>query len=201
MTIFKFSTHYHISISIALLVLLIGLPETKSKRSKNMSVRAAGIIIYRGARPYEFLLMKANYPPYHWSPPKGHHDGNETDIQAAVRETEEETGFRPGDYELNKTFMKEMTYIAHGRNKTVVYYMAKMKKDKDPSLSREHQAFKWVPLKEACDLFQHQEMLDLYYAADVHLVLNKPSDECQESELDFSNIPVASSENSKGTKE
>lgn len=161
-----------------------------------MSVRAAGIVIYRGVRPYDYLLMKANYPPYHWSPPKGHHDGNESDIQAAVRETEEESGYRPSDYELNKFFKHEMSYMAHGRNKTVVYFMAKLKTKRDPTLSKEHQDFKWVNLEEACELFQHQEMEDLYHAADVHLALNRPSDEGKESELDFSDIPIASKEDS-----
>lgn len=164
-----------------------------------MSVRAAGIVIYRGARPYEYLLMKANYPPYHWSPPKGHHDHNETDIQAAIRETEEESGYRPGDYELNKFFKKEMTYVAHGRNKTVVYFMGKMTKDKDPILSKEHQDFKWVSLEEACELFQHQEMEDLYHAADVHLIGNVPSDECKASEVDFSAIPVGTEKDSSSS--
>lgn len=166
----------------------------------NITVRGAGIVLYRGVRPYEYLLIKARYHPFHWSPPKGHHKANETDIQAAVREVEEETGYCPMDYKLDKFFRHELSYIAHGRNKTVVYFLAKVTKTKPPRLSKEHQHFKWTTLEEACELFQHQQMEDLVHAADVNLAMNVPSEECTHSELDFSNIPIASSGNSKSSK-
>lgn len=35
-------------------------------------VRAAGIILCRkGSNNYEYLLLKASYGDFHWSPPKG----------------------------------------------------------------------------------------------------------------------------------
>lgn len=157
-----------------------------------MSARAAGIVLYRGVRPFEYLLMKASYPPYHWSPPKGHHDGNETDIQAAIRETEEESGYTPGDYELDKYFKHEMSYVAHGKNKTVVYFLAKLTKDKPPRVSDEHVEFKWLPLKEACELVQHQQMVDLYQAVDANLAKDVSNE--TRSELDFSSIATGSKE-------
>jgi bis(5'-nucleosidyl)-tetraphosphatase len=46
-------------------------------------LRAAGILLYRcqasqsvATEGVEFLLLKASYPPFHWSPPKGHIDAN-----------------------------------------------------------------------------------------------------------------------------
>ncbi|KAK6748850.1 hypothetical protein RB195_001460 [Necator americanus] len=40
----------------------------------------------------EFLLLQASYPPYHWTPPKGHVDPGEDEWVAALRETKEEAG-------------------------------------------------------------------------------------------------------------
>uniref|UniRef100_A0A8D9FHF7 Bis(5'-nucleosyl)-tetraphosphatase [asymmetrical] n=1 Tax=Cacopsylla melanoneura TaxID=428564 RepID=A0A8D9FHF7_9HEMI len=200
MAVLTMSSNQLINVAIVLMALLLGLSEAKPKRPKNMSVRAAGIILYRGSRPYEYLLMKANYPPYHWSPPKGHLDGNETDLQAAVREVEEESGYKPGDYAFNKNFKHEMEYKAHGRNKTVVYFMAELVNNIPPTLSKEHQDYKWVSLEEGCELFVHHQMEDLFHAADVHLAMNVPSKECKQSELDFSDIPIASEGKSKEEK-
>lgn len=37
-----------------------------------MTVRAAGYVIVRKIQStYEYLLLQASYPDYHWSPPKG----------------------------------------------------------------------------------------------------------------------------------
>ena len=45
----------------------------------NMSIRAAGLIIYRlVAERIEYLLMQTSYGEHHWTPPKGHVDPGET---------------------------------------------------------------------------------------------------------------------------
>lgn len=41
-------------------------------RSKMEMIRAAGMVIYRvNGNAFEYLLLQASYPPFHWTPPKG----------------------------------------------------------------------------------------------------------------------------------
>ncbi|CDJ56307.1 bis(5'-nucleosyl)-tetraphosphatase (asymmetrical), putative [Eimeria maxima] len=89
------------------------------------AVRAGGLLLARyssaaaageaaaaaeAAKP-QFLLMKASYPPYHWSPPKGHVDGDEDFIDAAVRETREETGINPEDIQVVESFHTDLRWV------------------------------------------------------------------------------------------
>lgn len=41
--------------------------------SNNNTVYAAGLVVYRivNRNLFEYLLLKASYPPFHWTPPKG----------------------------------------------------------------------------------------------------------------------------------
>lgn len=76
--------------------------------------RAAGFLIYRHINSsIEYLLLKASYGSYHWTPPKGstmisdkfipqihikfsipgHVDPGEDDFTTALRETREEAGY------------------------------------------------------------------------------------------------------------
>jgi len=44
--------------------------------------------------------------------------------------------------------------------KRVTYWLAKMATEGKVVLSHEHQAFKWLPLEEACKQAKYQEMID-----------------------------------------
>lgn len=85
------------------------------------TVRAAGCVVWR-RRPdgsAEYLLT--HRPRYDdWSHPKGKRDPGETDLETAVREVEEETGFTGAiGPELSST-----AYTDHkGRPKTVRYWL------------------------------------------------------------------------------
>ncbi len=62
------------------------------------SVRAAGGIVHRRTRHglvrYDEIVV-VHRPQYDdWTFPKGKRDGKETDAETAIREIEEETGFR-----------------------------------------------------------------------------------------------------------
>lgn len=51
-------------------------------------VEAAGLLLFTRAEPTQFLLMKH---ADRWDLPKGHAELDETILQTALRETEEET--------------------------------------------------------------------------------------------------------------
>ncbi|MEO8031905.1 MAG: NUDIX domain-containing protein, partial [Gemmatimonadota bacterium] len=62
-----------------------------ARRRPEREVSAGGVIFRRGPdRDLKFLLIRDSYD--NWGFPKGHLEGEETPAQAAMRESEEETG-------------------------------------------------------------------------------------------------------------
>ena len=82
-------------------------------------VRAAGGLVWRISHGAQQVLL-VHRPHYDdWSFPKGKHDLNETDLECAVREVEEETGLSVQVGEALAT----VEYVDHkGRDKTVAYW-------------------------------------------------------------------------------
>jgi 8-oxo-dGTP pyrophosphatase MutT (NUDIX family) len=112
--------------------------------------RAAGFVLTRdvGRREPEYLLL-VNRRDGAPGLPKGHRDGDEDDLQTALRETEEETGL--DEVVVDPWFRAEIAYrVRKGgefRWKTVVYYRARLVSG-EVRLSDEHTAFSWQPLVE-----------------------------------------------------
>ena len=136
-------------------------------------VRAAGLIIFRQLRlekPREYLLLQHSYGDKHWTPPKGHVDIGEDEKTTAVRETQEESGLGPADYTLVEGFQDTLHYKVGGKNKSVVYWLAKLNDcEYRVKLSDEHQDFRWRRIKEACDLVGYKEMQEALLAAEKFL--------------------------------
>ncbi|TGZ54261.1 purine phosphoribosyltransferase family protein Apf [Temnothorax americanus] len=122
--------------------------------------RACGLVIFRRFQgTIQYLLMQTSYGDHHWTPPKGHVDPDESDMETALRETREEAGFVPNDLKIFEDARHEMTYEVKGRPKIVIYWLAELlNPDKPVRLSDEHQAFDWLPLREACDRARYDEM-------------------------------------------
>lgn len=142
-----------------------------------MAKRAAGLVIYRHIetqQPVEYLLLKASYGSRHWSPPKGHVDPGEDDFTTAMRETKEEAGYGASDLRVFEQHRMELRYPVKGREKVVVYWLAKLLQHSMlPVLSEEHTDYKWLPAKEAIELagfpeFQRLiERMEVILAGDV----------------------------------
>ncbi|XP_043831216.1 bis(5'-nucleosyl)-tetraphosphatase [asymmetrical] isoform X1 [Dromiciops gliroides] len=131
-----------------------------------MSLRACGFIIFR--RPcvpkvdnsaIEFLLLQTSYGTNHWTPPKGHVDPGESDLETAFRETKEEAGLDANQLKIIEGFKSELNYVANSKPKTVIYWLAEVK-DYNVAirLCEEHQAYRWLNLEEACKLAQFKDM-------------------------------------------
>ncbi len=75
----------------------------------------------------KFLFLVVKHQDGHWSFPKGHKDGLETDIESAKRELYEETGIKNIDIK-NEKF--EVSYEYEKNNireqKTVYYFLAEV---------------------------------------------------------------------------
>ncbi|EFB22136.1 hypothetical protein PANDA_020041, partial [Ailuropoda melanoleuca] len=131
-----------------------------------MALRACGLIIFRRRliptvdKPaIEFLLLQASDGIHHWTPPKGHVDPGENDLETALRETQEEAGITAGQLTIIEGFRRELNYVARGKPKTVIYWLAEVKDyNVEIRLSQEHQAYRWLGLDEACQLAKFKEM-------------------------------------------
>ena len=134
-----------------------------------VEVKAAGLILIRRlsqGKPFEYLLLRHSYGKRHWTPPKGHVDPGEDEITAAKRETEEEAGISPRDYDIIEGFKHTLFYKARGKEKAVDYWLAKVKDyNCSVKLSDEHQDFKWLEIKKACDVADFDEMKNALLAA------------------------------------
>ncbi|XP_058997945.1 bis(5'-nucleosyl)-tetraphosphatase [asymmetrical] [Mustela lutreola] len=131
-----------------------------------MALRACGLIIFRRCliptvdKPaIEFLLLQASDGIHHWTPPKGHVEPGENDLETALRETQEEAGIAADQLTIIEGFRRELRYVAWEKPKTVIYWLAEVKDyDVEIRLSREHQDYRWLGLDEACQLAQFKEM-------------------------------------------
>jgi bis(5'-nucleosidyl)-tetraphosphatase len=95
-----------------------------------------------------------------WDFPKGELEEGENLIQAAIRETEEETTLQHGaDYILTGKLAPSTTYGSGSKQKTAYYYMGMRMSEKDPYLPvseelgrPENDEYRWVPVEELSDL-------------------------------------------------
>lgn len=83
--------------------------------------KSCGALVYRRNREQiELLLIKNRYGG-HWSFPKGHVEGRETEVQTALREVKEETGL---DISLQSGFRHAVEYFPRPNvTKQVVYFL------------------------------------------------------------------------------
>lgn len=137
--------------------------------------KAAGFVIYR--KNYneiiEYLLMQASYANHHWTPPKGHLEENESNMDAAIRETGEEAGIKVEDLSIDHNFEKVLKYDPKDKpfSKQVTYWLARLINPDTPiMLSNEHQDYKWLPLIEAKKVAVYPEMQELFDDCENYLI-------------------------------
>ncbi|XP_062621406.1 bis(5'-nucleosyl)-tetraphosphatase [asymmetrical]-like [Saccostrea cucullata] len=112
---------------------------------------AAGFIIFRRIeKEVQYLLLQTSYGEHHWTPPKGHVDPGESELQTALRETEEEAGLKKEDFNMYENFQRTLNYEVRGKPKRVVYWLSELKNPSIPiKLSEEHIDYKWLNLPSA----------------------------------------------------
>ncbi len=119
----------------------------KNELSNEMS---SGIMVYRigqdGKREYLFLVRKEGFLDF----PKGHIEEGETEMDAARRETLEETGM---NVNIIPGFRHEMEYLFSHRDqkvkKTVVMFAGRAMDHVSPTISHEHVGFVWMKYEDA----------------------------------------------------
>lgn len=154
-------------------------PETRTKtstgehRNPQREISSGIIIFRRGAEGVRFLLL------YHggeyWNFPKGKIEVEERSREAALRETEEETGLSSRDLQLVRSFKayERFTFYRNRKKifKLVILYLAETKKHRI-RISKEHAGYGWFSYTEAKKLLARYKE-NLVIIRDAHSFLSK----------------------------
>lgn len=101
--------------------------------------------------------------------PKGHKEGNETDIETAIREIKEETGV---NCEFIPNMKRTIRYsLANGSTKEVVFFVAKFRNQELHSSDKNILAIKKFELEEALNMLKFKELRNILIEVDYMLEL------------------------------
>lgn len=130
--------------------------------------KSCGALVYRYDNGRLSLLLLRHRHGGHWSFPKGHVEGDETEVETALREVQEETGLHVS---LMQGFRHTVEYYPKpGVKKLVVYFLGKASPN-EPAVRQEIEIseLKWVDLDEAfrCVTFKNDK--NLLNMAKLHL--------------------------------
>lgn len=112
---------------------------------------SAGAVVFR-KEDSNVLYLVLHYGKGHWDFPKGHIEKGETEKDAAVRETKEETGisdlnFIDGFKGKIEYFFRQDKKLVH---KEVIYFLAQTEAE-EVKLSFEHSGFEWLDYEKALE--------------------------------------------------
>ncbi|MHA1200566.1 MAG: bis(5'-nucleosyl)-tetraphosphatase, partial [Candidatus Heimdallarchaeaceae archaeon] len=114
---------------------------------------SAGIVVYNSGHYLLLNYGRSRRTENRWGLTKGRIEGNETVMQAALRETLEETGI--SDISILEEFEHRITYYfsrgSHRIKKTVVYLIG-ISPVKEVTISKEHIGFHWAKYEDALEM-------------------------------------------------
>ena len=128
-------------------------------------IRAAGFVVFRRrAGAIEYLTLRATKHG-EWGPPKGHNDAGESDLEAARRETAEESGL--AEIAVDPWFERRVDYRVKKGHKTVWFGLASS--DGEVALSDEHDDARWASLDDTCSRVPHEAARAVFREAAIFL--------------------------------
>jgi bis(5'-nucleosidyl)-tetraphosphatase len=112
---------------------------------------SAGIVVYRLGEDCSRAYLLLQYPGKYWDLPKGKLEDDEGWLDAALRETKEETGL---DISVHDNFEYNYAYAFNNSRgnkveKTVVFFVGLAKQDSQVTLSYEHIDYLWLSYEQA----------------------------------------------------
>jgi len=132
------------------------------------SIRAAGVVVLDSpAEATERRFLAVHRPHRHdWSLPKGKVDPGETTPCTAVRECDEETGYRV----VLGARLPSTHYVSGDAHKSVDYWVGHVRADEGFAPDEEVDEIRWVPVSEASAFLTYSDN-----AAIVRLAAGAPS--------------------------
>ena len=116
------------------------------------------IVVYREEKENLFLILQHEDSEGSWSFPKGHHEGQETPKETALRELFEETGISEIDF-MNVPLIHE-EYTLGRENEEVIkkndYFVGFVKNKEVKIQEGEIRTYLWATYEEALSTFQYE---------------------------------------------
>ena len=112
---------------------------------------SSGVVVYKIGDNLERTYLLLQYPGKYWDFPKGKLEQGEKWVDAALRETREETGLTVAvDTQFDHSYTYSFNDFRGNRvEKTVVFFIAQAEKDAVVQLSYEHIDFLWLNYQQA----------------------------------------------------
>ena len=133
-----------------------GKQELGLKAQKTAREISAGLVVFRQTEEGPKFLLLYHGGRY-WNFPKGHIEAEEKSLEAAVRETEEETGIGTAELKLKKKFKAYERYSFFSSKKKifkiVIFYLAETRV-RQIKISKEHGGFGWFLYRDARGLLR-----------------------------------------------
>ena len=116
--------------------------------------KSCGAIVYRRFHGNIEILLIKHVNSGHWSFPKGHVEGDETELETARREIKEETGL---DVILDQTFRETVSYSPRrDTQKIVVYFLALARNYDFVPQEEEIAEIRWVDIIRATHMLTYE---------------------------------------------
>ena len=116
--------------------------------------KSCGAIVYRRFHGNIEILLIKHVNSGHWSFPKGHVEGDETELETARREIKEETGL---DVILDQTFRETVSYSPkRDTQKVVVYFLALARNYDFVPQEEEIAEIRWVDIIRATRMLTYE---------------------------------------------
>ncbi len=131
--------------------------------------KSCGAVVFRKEDNKTLLLLLRHRHGGHWSFPKGHVEGEETEKETAVREVQEETGIL---VDLLEGFRFSVEYQSKpGVKKQVVYFLAETNSPDFTPQEEEISEITWVEIDEALKKVTFKNDKNLITKAKNHISL------------------------------
>jgi bis(5'-nucleosidyl)-tetraphosphatase len=131
---------------------------------------SSGIIVFRQVFSQRlYLLLHYHYKGDYWDFPRGNIREDETPKEAAVRETEEETGLSADHLRIVEGFEERAIWFYRLEKqmvqKEVTYFLAETNVE-NVKISEEHIGAKWLSFEDALNLLQYKNSKKLLQKAE-----------------------------------